>query len=298
MTDPVRGRHIDLRSPRGYYIDWSSLADRPSPIAGAAAGRRGARRPPAPSPSDVARWALGNLEHYLESGSAERTRFFRDAARFLSASIEVVPGSFGGWAMPDLPAAYAADLRSGWFSGAAQGECLSVLARAALLLGMDDALDTARRAYGGFEAPVSEGGFLRELGDAGPSGPAFLEEYPVEGRPVMRLSGHVRALWGVYDYWKASGEDAAGSLFDRCVRGLSFVLDRFDMGYWTRRDLDQGEGGSGAASLVELREHILQMSVMYEITGVALFADTAGRWRGYAESPVARARVLLSRAAP
>ena len=302
MRRPQRGKHVDLEAPRGYYVDFSSYADLRGPVdrsdLPSSPGRQSGR---SSSPAVVARYALGNLELYLGNGSAVRRDRFEAAARFLIDDIEVVPATLGGWAMPDAPRTYRDLLPSGWFSGGVQGECVSVLARASSLLGVAGALETARTAMAAFSAPVADGGLLREVGDEGEEGGleslAFIEEYPIENHPVLNLSGHVRALWGIHDYEVGAGDSGAATLFERCARGLEFELDRFDVGYWTRPDLYAGRRGVELSSAAGMREHILHMGVMYDLTGSEVFKAAAHRWRSYAADWKIRSKVSLKRLA-
>lgn len=300
MRRTKAGRYVDPRSPRGYYFDLSHLADPRGPVD--AHGLPLLRRPSSGhvhSPLVVARYALGNLETYLASGREDRRDRFERAARHLIESIEVVPSSFGGWAMPPSRRSFGALLPSGRFAAGAQGECLSTIVRAWLLLGTDGAPAAARTAFATFATPVEDGGFLREVGDAGGDAGldslAFLEEYPIADRPVMDLSGHVRGLLGVYDYWKASNDPSAGSLWERCVRGLEFVVERFDAGYWTRDDLDARSRAANVSTERALAEHVLHLSALTGLTGSELLRGTEQRWRSYAENPVCRARALCAR---
>ncbi len=301
MRRASAGRHIDPRSPRGYYVDHSRAA---GPTAIGADGLPELRRPVdghTHSALEVARWGLGNLELYLESGNTARRDGFERAARFLIDTIEVVPSSFGGWAMPPAPPPYGRLLPRGHFAAGAQGECLSVVVRAWTLLGADGAEQTADRAAAALAAPIADGGLLREIGEptgvAGLDSLAFLEEYPLEERPVMDLSGHVRGLLGVHDYWLASGDPTAGSLRERCIRGLAFVLDRFDLGYWTLDDLDVAAPGLSLSSPYALREHILHAFTLAEVFNSESFHDAALRWRSYQASPLCRTQALVRRAA-
>jgi hypothetical protein len=298
--DIAAGRHIDLRAPRGYYLDYSALADHTGAIGPGGvplAGRVGVRE--VYSPAAIARYALGNLELYLEHGSEERRRRFEEAGRWLIENIEIVPGSFGGWAMPDPPEAYRDDLSSGWFSGAAHAECVSVLVRASALLRMDGALESLAGVLPALESLVEEGGFLREIGDAGHEGGlaslAFIEEYPIVDRPSMVLAGHVRAMWALYDAAAGAAEPAARLLFDRCARGLLFVLDRYDVGYWTRSDLDDRWRGESLADPERHEEHVIGMRILFDMTGEPAFDDTAGRWAAYGAGLGSRLRVSRER---
>ncbi|MFH1502353.1 MAG: D-glucuronyl C5-epimerase family protein [Candidatus Eisenbacteria bacterium] len=280
------GKHVDLASPRGYYFDYSARADYPGATdSDGVPLRRQDRGRPVYSPPDVAQFAFGNLELYLSSGNDRRRVLFEKAATRLMNEAEEVPGSFVGWPMPVAPRAFERRLGNGWFSAMSHGECISVLVRAARLFGMDGALELARRALGGFLAPVADGGMLREMGDAaqdaGVESMAFLEEYPMRGRPSMVLNGHVHAMWGIYDLLQATGDASARSLFERCLRGLTFVLDRYDLGYWTRYDLDEGWRCVNPASRHYHRIHVRQLMTLHRMTGDDELIDLARRWESY-----------------
>jgi hypothetical protein len=294
MQEPIGGKYIDLTSPRGYYLDYSALADAAGshdeaglPVTGRRSGHV------IYSPSVLARYALGNLELYLGSGSSGRRARFEAAARWMIDHAEEIPGGHCGWPMPEVPAPYRRELPSGWFSGSAHAECVSCLVRASLLIGLDEALDTAGRAMGGFSSTVDDGGFLRETGEGGQEGGleslAFFEEFPMPGRTSMALDGHIRALWAIFDYSKATAEAAgSGGLFARGAEALAFVLERYDIGFWSSCDLDQRWRGTRLAGEGELRLHAFQLELLARMSGLGLFRDVAARWNEYAESSAAR----------
>lgn len=299
MAGEKLGRHIDLSFPRGYYLDYSHLAgsdaecdDRGVPVARVKGGGRVC------SPPLVARAALGNLEVYLESGSVDRRDRFRFLSRWLIDSMEILPGSFGGWSMPEVPRALRGELPQGWFSASAHAECIAVLVRAASLLRQEGAVEAARRAMGAFYTSVEDGGFLREIGEAGDEGGveslAFIEEFPVEDAPRTVLSSHVRAIWVMFDYLNVEEDPGARVLLNRCVGGLIFALDRFDLGYWTGASLTGRR--IRPASFERHSTHVLMMDVLHQMTGNAAFAEAARRWGGYAQNSRNRAKARLARA--
>jgi hypothetical protein len=300
MAAESLGRHIDFTSPRGYYLDYSGFAredyecnDRGLPTIRTREGVR------AWSPPLAARAALGNLEVYLESGNPGRRDRFTGLTDGLVRSMEILPGSFAGWPMPEEPKRLGGELGSGWFSAAAHAECISVLVRAAYLLRRPGALDAARRAMGAFHTSVDEGGFLREVGEEGYDGGvaslAFIEEYPIPGPPRMTLSSHVLSVWAMHDYLGVEDDPGARVLLGRCVNGLAFVLDRFDLGYWTAAHLEGGRPRPARSD--RHATHILMMDVLARMTGSPSFAETGARWREYARDPRNRARARLERAA-
>ncbi|MFH1865771.1 MAG: D-glucuronyl C5-epimerase family protein [Candidatus Eisenbacteria bacterium] len=299
MAGEKLGRHIDLSSPRGYYLDYSHLAgsgtecdDKGVPVVRVRGGGKVC------SPPLIARAALGQLEHYLESGNTERRERFRCLSRWLVDGMEVLPGSFGGWSMPEVPRALRRELPQGWFSASAHAECVAVLVRAASLLRQDGALETARRAVGAFHCSVEDGGFLREIGEAGAEGSveslAFIEEFPVAGAPRMVLSSHVKAMWALFDYLNVDEDPGVRALFNRCVGGLIFALDRFDLGYWTCAHLDGRR--IRPADFERHGTHVLMMDVLHQMTGNETFEASARRWRGYAQGSRNRARARFERA--
>lgn len=299
MRETARGRHIDLTSPRGYYVDCSRWADPSGPVDGDGlpVGRRGEPH----VPGDVARYALGNLGIYLEGGNRSRRSRFERGARWIADNMELVPGSFGGWAMPEPPRAFAGHLESGWFSGAAHAECVSVLVRASLLLGLPGALEAARSAFPAFRTPVDDGGLLREIGEEGHEATveslAIIEQYPMPDRPSMVLLGHVRAVWAIFDFWRATDDSAARRLLDRCVSGTEFILDMYDLGYWARGDLDSAWRGVRLSSATGIAEDALGLTILHEMTGRSAFGEAARRWRRYAASPRSRVRASFLRSA-
>ena len=287
MQGAGAGKFLDLRSPRGYHLAYAAFANRresrdalDSPPTGS--GRERVAR----SPWLMARSALACLELYLENGNQERRAGFERIAQWLIDNHEEEPGGFLGWPMPAIPRVFRGDLSDGWFSGSAHAECIAVLVRAGTLLNMEGALDCARRAVIGFATPVEDGGFLREVGEEGHEGGletmAFAEEYPIPGRASMTFGGHARAMFALSDFAALESDDGVRTLLDRYARGLEYVLDRFDLGFWSRMDLDPRWRGVRIASYTQHTEHVLQLSLLSGIKGCDSLDSTSQRWGAYA----------------
>ncbi len=286
MQGAGAGKFLDLSSPRGYHLAYAAFANRresrdalDSPPTGS--GRERVAR----SPWLMARSALACLELYLENGNQERRAGFERIAQWLIDKHEEEPGGFLGWPMPAIPRVFRGDLSDGWFSGSAHAECIAVLVRAGALLNMEGALDCARRAVIGFATPVEDGGFLREVGEEGCEGGletmAFAEEYPVTDRVSMTFGGHARAMFALSDFAALENDEGARALLDRYARGLEYVLDRFDLGFWSRADLDSRWRGVRIASYTQHTEHALQLSLLSRIKGCHAFDSTSERWQTY-----------------
>jgi hypothetical protein len=301
MAVAARGRCIDFSSPRGYYIDYTHWAyarcevdEEGVPVVRARGGVR------APSPALVSRVALGNLELYLANGSPERREKFESLARWLVAHQETIPGGFGGWPMPRVPRGYESALAEGWFSGSVHSECLSTLVRAAVLLRTEGAHVAARRAFGGLRTSVGDGGFLRAIGDGGDAAGmaflAFIDEFPVAEPVLMAFESHVLGLWAAFDFSFIDTDGSARGLFEHCLDGLVFVLEQYDLGYWTRGDLRSGLGARRPTSAPGIEAQATMLEVLFAMSGRPEFGSAARRWRSYADRPVGRARALLGRA--
>lgn len=301
MSAAARGRHIDFSSPRGYYIDYTPWAyarceadDEGIPLVRGSGGEH------VPSPVLVSRIAMGNLELYLSNGSAERREKFEALTRWLIAHQEVIPGGYGGWSMPRVPRGFDGAVAEGWFSGGTHSECLSTLVRAAVLLRTDGAREAARRAFGGLRTSVGDGGFLREIGDGSDVGDipslAFIDELPVQEPRLLAFETHVRGLWAAFDYGFMDSDDSSRGLFERCLDGLSFVLERYDLGYWTRADLRAGPRATRPTSEGGLETQVMMLEVLFAMSQRAEFGSAARRWESYVTRPVGRTRALLGRA--
>jgi hypothetical protein len=151
---------------------------------------------------------------------------------------------------------------------------------------------------GAFHSSVEDGGFLREIGEAGAEGSveslAFIEEFPVAGAPRMVLSSHVKAMWALFDYLNVDEDPGVRALFKRCAGGLVFSLDRFDLGYWTSAHLDGRR--IRPADFERHSTHVLMLDILHQMTGNETFGATARRWRGYAQGSRNRARARFERA--
>jgi hypothetical protein len=94
----------------------------------------------------------------------------------------------------------------------------------------------------------------------------FLEEVAVNP-PAHILNGAIFALWGLYDLELVS--NAFQPFKDLALKRLIKELPRYDLGYWSRYDLQ-----------------IAQLEVLYELTGEPVFRYYAEQWRGYLKDPL------------
>jgi heparosan-N-sulfate-glucuronate 5-epimerase len=90
---------------------------------------------------------------------------------------------------------------------------VSVLPRAHQLTGDEKYMATARRAMGWISKPVEDGGcsFRNENG-------TWIEEYPNASDPNHVLNGHMWALFGVWDFYRATQDENAKTFFLKASR--------------------------------------------------------------------------------
>jgi hypothetical protein len=181
---------------------------------------------------------------------------------------------------------YRTRLKAPWFSALAQGQGISLLVRAHRETGKEAYLDAAQRAFVTFLTNVDEGGVVYTNED----GHTWFEEYIVFP-PTHILNGFIWASWGVYDYFLATGDPRAEDLFDQAMRTLAVNLQRYDVGFWSLYE-QSGTRLKMLASPFYHRLHIVQLKVLYRLTGEEIFRDFATRWESYGRSRVKRTVAL------
>ena len=242
------------------------------------------------NPIAIAQWGMGNYNlHRQMQGSDPRDKFI-NASDWLCEILEL--NSQGLWVWNHhFDWEYRSTLRSPWYSGLAQGQGISLLVRAHAETGAARYLEAAKHAFQSFSIPTDQGGvsFTDENDDL------WFEEYIVSP-PTHVLNGFIWAIWGIHDYWLATGDASARELFTRAVKTLRTNLHRYDLGFWSLYE-ESGTRLPMLASAFYHRLHIVQLRVMHGLSGDKIFADYADRWEGYAQSPSRRTRALCYKGA-
>jgi len=237
------------------------------------------------NPIAIAQWGLGNFDLFQRMHAPERNAKFRAAGDWLCVHLE--QNAFGEWVWNHhFDWEYRSPLKAPWYSGLAQGQGISLLVRAHTETKDGKYLDAARRAFGSFLKPTSEGGVAFTDGH----GDLWFEEYLVTP-PTHILNGFMWALWGVYDYYLASRDPRAQQLFASGVQTLRNNLGRYDLGFWSLYE-QSGTRLPMVASPFYHQLHITQLQVMHRLTGDDLFAQYGNRWESYTHSRANRTRAL------
>lgn len=166
-------------------------------------------------PVAQAQYAILNLDSYrLTDDPVYLHRAERNAERLIDRRVE----SAGAWYYPyDFDFAPSGDtteiLRAPWFSAMAQGQALTVFVRLSEVTDDDrwrqaaDAtvISLEQKAEG--SAPFTSWVDDRSL--------LWLDEYPRYPAELGErvLNGHIFALYGLYDYWRVTGDARARNLF-------------------------------------------------------------------------------------
>ncbi|MFZ5515219.1 MAG: D-glucuronyl C5-epimerase family protein [Candidatus Zhuqueibacterota bacterium] len=227
------------------------------------------------NPITVCQYGLFHFNKFVDSGDSSARTTFLAQANWLIQSAR--PGANDSSVWPyhfDLP---FYNITAPWISGMAQGEALSVLVRA-FSLSQDHAyLAVAHNAWNIFAVNVGQGGVMSGFPDGSP----LVEEYPTPGHVTAVLNGFIFAIFGVYDYWKFTGNEDAGQLYRQLIQSLAANLHRYDSGYWSYYEL---KSPKRLASRSYHRLHLEQLQKLYDIAPEPQFAHYLNRFSVYQES--------------
>jgi hypothetical protein len=183
---------------------------------------------------------------------------------------------------------YRDTLKAPWYSGLAQGQGISLLARLNAATGENEYRSAAERAFQAMTMGVEDGGVLH----IGPDG-SWIEEYIVDP-PTHILNGFLWALWGVHDFAVMTSEPTARDLFAEGNDTVLRNLDRYDTGYWSLYELS-GTRLPMVASFFYHHLHVVQLEVMRDLTGDARYTHWRDRWAAYQTSSLSRRRAGINK---
>jgi heparosan-N-sulfate-glucuronate 5-epimerase len=270
-----------------YYMPFTAKADYAGPYDNAGVpmlnyrGKLGLQY----NPIAIAQYGLGNYNLFSRTRDMERRRKWLAVADWLVTHLEQNRAGFWVW-NHHFDWEYRTRLKSPWYSGLAQGQGISLLVRAHRETGDIKYLDAAHRAFTTFLEDVDRGGVVYQDKE----GHSWFEEYLVSP-PTHILNGFIWASWGVYDYFLATGDPRAKDLFERAVRTLAANLHYYDVGFWSLYE-QSGTWLKMLASPFYHRLHIVQLEVLYRLSGKEIFNRYAAQWDSYCGSRLNRTRAL------
>lgn len=240
------------------------------------------RNPASYQPTTIAEYGLANWNAYLATRNEKYKHAFITQARWLVAHETHLTNDAGGWHIScALPSYFA---YGSWLSAMTQGNAISVLVRAYRLTKEDVFLQVARRAVRTFEWDIRDGGVSTFIDDDG----VFFEEVAVYPAAHI-LNGHLFALFGLYDYVALTDDMQIAALIRRSLNTLQRLIDRFDMGYWSRYDLLHGHPGTRFYHSL----HVIMLEALARYSGCEYYATLAVGWAGYQQIRSFRVRSFI-----
>ena len=237
------------------------------------------------NPIAIAQYGLGNFNLFRRTGDPERRQKFLAVAEWLLANLEQNHAGLWVW-NHHFDWEYRTRLKAPWYSALAQGQGVSLLVRVHQETGQISYLNAAQRAFATFSRKVDEGGVVY----VDENGHTWFEEYIVFP-PTHILNGFIWSAWGVYDYFLATGDARAQDLFEQAVRTLEANLEHYDVGFWSLYE-QSGTLLKMMASPFYHRLHIVQLEVLYRLTGKDIFKRYAEQWERYRQSRPKRTAAL------
>lgn len=180
------------------------------------------------------------------------------------------------------------DFQPGWVSAMAQGEALSVFARAYHLTGDKKYIEAGNAAFKFLITKTSDGGAMDDLENLNESlkGHIFFQLY-VTNPPSYTLNGHMYTLIGLYDWANVSNDkkisNEAKEYFNQGVETLRYILPYYDIGGFVTYDLGYltKPGTQPTVNLNYYGTHITLLETLYQITGDKTFDDYGNLWISY-----------------
>ena len=235
------------------------------------------------NPIAVAQWGLGNHDLWLRTGDGARRERFLRAAEWLLASLK--PNAAGLYVWPHLfQWEYQTLLPHSWYSALAQGQGLSLLARAHSATDDSRYLEAAEHVLETFFHEMVWGGVIH----MDERGYLWLEEIIIHA-PTHILNGMMWASWGLYDHWLHTGNERARERWEESLRTLRDRPGDFDTGYWSLYDI-AGARIPNVASPFYHALHVVQLRVLERLTGDPVFGRWADRWESFQQSALRRRR--------
>ncbi len=111
------------------------------------------------NPIAIAQWGLGNFNRACRLAHEDAKRKAQAAADWLVEHLEMNPAGVAVW-NHHFDWEYRTPLKAPWYSGLAQGQGISLLARVWKQSGRSAYLEAARNAFMSFLRPVDEGGVV------------------------------------------------------------------------------------------------------------------------------------------
>jgi hypothetical protein len=239
------------------------------------------------NPISISQFGLAQLSHYAAQKNEPARESAGIMADWLIENLEEWKNGIGAWVYRfDLPLYGPV---APWISAMAQGQGLSLLLRASLLLQRPAYETAAHRAVRAFYHNMNDGGVARTFPDGG----LAFEEYTT-AEPSLVLNGMLFAMLGLHDYAEHCDDARARECFAAGLAGVRANLWRYDTGYWNHYDLHRSRR---LTSPDYVRIHVQLLRIFATLAEEEYFASVAQRWENYLNSSWCRAQYLAVKCA-
>jgi len=175
---------------------------------------------------------------------------------------------------------YHGIVKAPWASGLAQGNALSLFVRAYTETQDKKYLDICEKLFESMITEIKDGGVLNKDGNN-----YWIEE--MLASPKHILNGFMWAIMGIYDYYLLTKNKKVKIWFDRFINTVKNNLNIFDTGYWSLYELSNSRVPM-FASIFYHSLHIVQLKILYNMTGDNIFNIYAEKWNRYMEKKLNR----------
>lgn len=218
-------------------------------------------------PITIGQYALALFNEYVADKSEDRKKkFLAIADWFIENKMD--DDKLGTFWLTHVPKPEY-KMFEPWKSAFTQSRAISVLLRAWQVTNEQKYFSTAANALIPFTVDAKEGGVssITKHGN-------FYEEYAAP-EPTMVLDGHNFSLLGLFDFYRAVGEDVdsknrtlAKNLFDEGIESLIKWLPEYDMGFWLRFNMCgmSHYPSVDPCTIGYLRLVSVQLILLYELT--------------------------------
>lgn len=239
------------------------------------------------NPIAIAQWALGQYNLWRKTQDNENYLKFINGADWLVDNLKLNSNKVDVW-NHYFDWTYKETLVNPWYSGLAQGQGLSVLARAYKISQDPKYLEAAKKVYKSFLIDTIDGGVTFADKDNN----IWIEEYIMKDSPTHILNGFIWGLWGIYDYWLLTNNNEVKNLFDKYVKTIFANISKYDIGYWSLYELSNLRIKM-RASIFYHKLHIIQLKILSEMTGIHEFKNIAKKWNEYLKQKPNKIRAIF-----
>ncbi|GAA0489782.1 hypothetical protein GCM10008986_14600 [Salinibacillus aidingensis] len=213
------------------------------------------------NPATIAQYGLEHYSLYLNNKDEQSKRKFLIVADWFLKNQD----RQGGWPYPFDFAYFPGrnlNVKAPWYSSIGLGMAMSVLSRAAFLTKDRTFSNAALRAKFLFKTPVPRGVVAKFEGKY-----LFYEECPTNP-PSYILNGFMYSLIGLYDLYKATGNQECKRLYDQGIVTLKRMLPLYDLGNRTAYDLTHYTTDAGYPNVAKWGYHVTHIHLLAALQSI------------------------------